>query len=79
MCKIQLEFNTEAELEAYLNGYELAKKIFKKPHGKWLWSTNNNNVPYCKCSVCGIGMGDAEFDFCPNCGADMRKKRGDTE
>lgn len=36
MCKIQFEFNTEAEREAYLNGYELAKKMFKKPNGKWI-------------------------------------------
>ena len=51
----------------------------ERPHGKWL-STKYYNW---KCSECGknptIGMGYVQnhtelFNFCPNCGADMREK-----
>lgn len=50
-----------------------------RPHGEWIWNTDNYYAQrrYCKCSICGVGMGDTEYDFCPNCGADMRE--GETE
>ena len=38
--------------------------------GHWIW---NIDKTYCKCSKCGIGMGHTEYDYCPNCGADMRE------
>lgn len=48
----------------------------ERPHGEWIWNTDNHCAirRYCKCSICRIGMGDTEYDFCPNCGADMRKE-----
>lgn len=49
----------------------------ERPHGEWVWKewvTPMSKISYCKCSVCGIGMGSTEYDFCPNCGADMRKE-----
>ena len=43
--------------------------------GHWIWGIEqgyNREHSYCKCSECGMGMGHTEYDFCPNCGADMR-------
>lgn len=39
--------------------------------GHWIRGTYNENL-YVKCSQCA-GMGKLSFDFCPNCGADMRE------
>lgn len=63
--------------EIVCSGYEEPR-----PHGEWTWKewvTPTNKISYCKCSVCGIGMGNTEWDFCPNCGADMRRKEGEPE
>lgn len=43
------------------------------PIGKWKWRTTKG-VDYCGCSECGLGSWEMEFNFCPHCGADMRKK-----
>lgn len=52
--------------------------------GKWI-AENRDNRGYADCYTCShcksyvytyTLMKDCEFDFCPNCGADMR---GDTE
>lgn len=48
---------------------ECGKRYVKRQTGTWIWNVEKG---YCKCSECGIGMGHTEFDFCPNCGADMR-------
>ena len=49
------------------------------PKGEWITKeVRGDKVPYC--SVCNSGTGTFyEFDFCPNCGADMRKKEGDNK
>lgn len=50
-------------------------------HGKWIrrWKTVDGNV--FRCSDCGVELAVEEeemfFDFCPYCGADMRKEPGD--
>ena len=50
-------------------------------HGKWIrrWKTVDGNV--FRCSECGSELAVEEeemfFDFCPYCGADMRKEPGD--
>lgn len=45
-----------------------------RPHGTWLYTPNIPNLSEYEgitCSICGNdSIGD--FDFCPNCGADMR-------
>lgn len=54
------------------------KKDFARQQGKWIYTKYYN----WNCSECGknptIGMGYVQnhkelFNFCPNCGADMRK------
>ncbi len=51
----------------------------KRKTGRWL---DNYQYGY-KCSECGgyieIDCGDVEMNFCPNCGADMRLRRGEQE
>ena len=48
----------------------------KQPHGEW---TSNGDDLEAICSVCGEALPysdeyDYETNFCPNCGADMRKE-----
>lgn len=52
---------------------------YERPQGKWL----NNRVAFCfTCDYCGCNIsmlknivfeGDYDYNFCPNCGADMQK------
>lgn len=60
-------------------GFELLKA---RPHGEWIWQTEDKY----RCSVCGENtrveevMNEPQYNFCPQCGADMRKEgdeRGD--
>lgn len=52
----------------------------ERPKGEWIYDKNINNW---RCSICGqtppptgyVGKADfmaTHFNFCPNCGADMR-------
>ena len=58
-------------------GYEMAKSKYKRPQGEWI----KFNSYYHKCDKCnrivGFDYADPEhgnwFNYCPNCGADMRK------
>lgn len=43
----------------------------ERPKGRWV----SNDIPESMlsgCSVCGYTCGAYTFNFCPNCGADMR-------
>ena len=43
-----------------------------RQHGEWLSCKDDN---FCKCSGCGqIVMSEERSNFCPNCGADMRRE-----
>ena len=53
-------------------GYRIAKQ--ETPKGKWL-DIYESHIAY-ECSNCHRQMPVVDFNFCPNCGADMR---GDTE
>lgn len=53
---------------------ELRKQI--RPHAKWIWDKHNGEY---YCSECKevqedikTVMGFPDWNFCPNCGADMR-------
>lgn len=43
----------------------------KRPRGEWKETDIPESV-LCKCSVCGFDLGAYSFNFCPNCGADMK-------
>lgn len=54
-------------------------------HGEWvvsLYTTTSkrgrviSNAKFA-CSECGYGNGRKPSNFCPNCGADMRERKGD--
>lgn len=47
--------------------------------GSWIWGTDEKIGEYCKCSICGIGIGKTPFDYCPNCGAHMAEAVCDFE
>lgn len=46
-------------------------------HGKWIINENDPERDT-QCSICGFVLDDwiqgAFYNFCPNCGADMRKE-----
>ena len=52
-----------------------------RPHGEWIEQSDNYGDPYYECSVCEDAFITLEgtpkenhYNFCPNCGADMRKE-----
>lgn len=48
-------------------------KTEERPHGEWL-DIYSSHIAY-KCSCCGVQMPITDlFNFCPNCGAYMRKE-----
>lgn len=54
----------------YMRGYEAAEREYKRPQGEWIDGYCNK----CGASTPCDGWGrDRESNFCPNCGADMRK------
>lgn len=62
-------------------GYDAAKKDHKRPEGKWKTVEGYDGDEYYECSNCGepwfLESGtpkDNNMNFCPNCGADMRKE-----
>lgn len=44
-----------------------------RPQGEWVRTPNEHRVDIC-CTNCGYDDGYSCFNFCPNCGADMRCK-----
>ena len=45
--------------------------------GEWIYTSNGYGYigdPVEKCSVCGAEYEEAPFNYCPNCGADMRER-----
>ena len=57
----------------YDHGYKQAEKDLKRPKGEWLFKHNSSDI---WCSVCDENFDEIPqaFNFCPNCGADMRAK-----
>ena len=45
----------------------------ERPHGVWKETDIPESI-LCKCSVCNFNLGAYSFNFCPNCGADMREE-----
>lgn len=54
----------------------------ERPHGEWIPKDVHNCWTRFECSVCGyyhqpvhdFGESKPDYNFCPNCGADMRKE-----
>lgn len=63
--------NYEFNLPYYRKTVELLEKA-ERPHGEWKQKSGLYfGYPYC--SKCGYAYKHA-FNFCPNCGADMREE-----
>lgn len=45
-----------------------------RTQGKWIPQTDFDGFTYWKCSECNKKNDFEKFNFCPNCGADMRKR-----
>lgn len=61
--------------------YSLADIIVNKskpdrPHAKWLHFEGVTTSGYLECSNCGASdFKQSYFNYCPNCGSDMRKSK----
>ena len=48
----------------------------KRPQGEWIKDEEHSiTIEMFKCSICGCWGGANHFNFCPNCGADMRGEK----
>lgn len=64
--------HTADEMTEYLRIEELPEKdVVEVRHGKWLDHQHGRWV-YAQCSECGT-IHDGKSNFCPECGADMRR------
>ena len=75
------------ELREAKVGYLIANGVTIKNFGRWVlgyvepgWFTPGGNRPWV-CSECGKVVSwmldEPRENFCPNCGADMRERKGD--
>ena len=59
------------------NALILGAKLAQRPQGEWTdLSTDGRHTGWIACSVCGQeppNESNLRTNFCPNCGADMRK------
>jgi hypothetical protein len=63
---------TGEDYNLYMRGYNAGKKDFEPKQGEWIDIVyTNNGIGVGKCNQCG--MRRTVDNFCPNCGADMRK------
>ena len=54
----------------------IEKALADRPHGEWEYTgcVNDELQPEFCCSICNFSTYSRQFNFCPNCGADMRKE-----
>lgn len=73
----RLDDNGETLVLTDKRGYTRAVELLpyeERPKGKWLEPFERNGKTYHKCTNCHISSELILFgNFCPNCGADMRK------
>ena len=61
----------ELEAEIDVLNWTIEKLSKERPKGRWI----SNGIPESTlrgCSACGYTCGAYTFNYCPNCGADMR-------
>lgn len=66
-CAYDEAWNTRSVTAAAVMGYEAAqaeRTCKREKHG-----TKMDGSPKLRCSLCGYGIGDKRWKFCPNCGA----------
>lgn len=67
------------QLAEWLKDY---RRLLGETKGKWIVDIVDD--PYMikqgwKCSVCGVRQANGIFNFCPQCGADMRGAKNETQ
>jgi len=53
------------------------KEMTERPHGEWVLCEDSY---FNRCSICGdiwLNEANSDFNFCPNCGADMRQEESE--
>lgn len=68
-------YMTAEDYNLFLEGYKQGKKDFARPHGHWI---SANGTYYCSCCK-HYAYESQKFDFCQDCGADMRSKENDNK
>lgn len=71
MCDNCPMYNCVCGCSSYRHIEKMSSVTPQRPKGKWKWK-DSGGICTCKCSICGFGSWEMEFDYCPNCGADMR-------
>lgn len=78
-------YMTAEDYNLFLEGYKQGKKDFARPKGEWIAREDMDYLDENKvvhkhfmCNKCGfihdfIDGHTTQYNFCPNCGADMRK------
>ena len=49
-----------------------SEKKSERAKGVWKWK-ESHGIDRCKCSKCGIGSWEMEFNYCPHCGSENRR------
>ena len=58
---------TEENMKAH--GWIRERTCIREKHG-----TKMDGSPRLRCSLCGYGIGDKRFNYCPNCGAKVESE-----
>lgn len=74
------DYESKGYNDAVKMGIEALKE--QRPHGEWIPMITKGDygeqvLRYYKCKTCGWLKQHDKMPFCENCGADMRKERGD--
>lgn len=58
--------------EGHIDGVLQGEKLYARPQGEWIYDSDHSiTIDMYKCSICDC-FGHKHFNFCPNCGADMK-------
>lgn len=73
-----IEPNEIADI-AYGIGICQGRAKYEPKRGRWLKTdyVDGDDQPMCRCSECGYLFNWTGWNFCPNCGADMREREGE--
>ena len=87
LIKIRRRLEKDSTIDA--EPFDMAIEALERKHGEWLETSESigwEEVGCAECSVCGktLVLGDYTMDdikfnynYCPNCGSDMRERRED--